>query len=472
MNTINLITTPIVDAPNWIPPIGIAQLAGVLRQAGHRTLCVDLNSHISDELDDFSPDFLVSCPETIGAFAFREKFPRILDEWIECVLGNQPRVIGLSVLYRSMVVPSLALAIEIKKRSSDVTVIMGGSFATTSNVDMIQRLIKSQYVDVIAIGYGEVTILEILQALFSNNSLSNVPGIYYHQNGEVYSTALNSAVDLNSIPFPDFENLVSSKAMNSWMGFPIHGSRGCINSCSFCNVRHYKYKFQQRSADHIYSEILNIVEKYEVKRIAFTDNLINGVPSIFKSLCRTLKKTNLNVSFFGSLALMPSVTEEMLDLIQEAKFDRVLLALESPSPIIRKDMRKWTNMHGIMKILNGCINRGIKPTIFLMHSFPTETEKDFQTLLHFVDDWNPNDFCDVLTWPFRLADVRVGKLDNWFVDRFNIEILEEKGIDLPHYWKLFGQEPKWRTKNVDEDIRSNRQNKVEKHLELWRLGKK
>jgi radical SAM superfamily enzyme YgiQ (UPF0313 family) len=470
MNTINLVTTPIVDAANWIPPIGIAQLAGVLRQAGHKTLCIDLNSHISNELDDFSPDFLVSCPETIGAFAFREKFPRILDKWIECVLANQPRVIGLSVLYRSMVVPSLALAIEIKKRSSDITVIMGGSFATTSNVDMIQRLIKSQYVDLIAIGYGEVTILEILRALFSNNSLSNVPGIYYHQNGKVYSTALNSAIDLNSIPFPDFENLLNPKAINSWMGFPIHGSRGCINSCSFCNVRHYKYKFQQRSADHIYSEILNVIEKYKVKRIAFTDNLINGVPSIFKSLCRMLKKTNLDVSFFGSLALMPSVTEEMLDLIQEAKFDRVLLALESPSPRIRKDMLKWTNMQSIMKIFNGCINRKIKPTIFLMHSFPTEAEKDFQTLLHFVDDWNPNDF-DVLTWPFRLADVRVGKLDDCFVDRFNIEILEEKGIDLPHYWKLFGQEPKWRTKNVDEDIRLNRQNRVEKHLKLWRLGK-
>jgi anaerobic magnesium-protoporphyrin IX monomethyl ester cyclase len=463
---INLVTTPIIDKANRVPPLGIAQLASVLRHAGYKTECFDFNSYEFDTLKEFPHKLLVSNPESIGANVFVNSYAQILDNWVECLLSNHPHVIGLSVIYRSMIIPSLALAMEIKKSAPDVTIIMGGSVGAPSNITMIERLLRTASIDIIASGYGESIILEILEVLLKKMPLSSVNGIYYLEEGNLCSNPTKKYINPSTIPHPDFENLVNEKPMDLWLGFPIQGSRGCINSCTFCNALNNQ-NFQQRFADHIYSEILNDFYKYNAKHIAFTDSSINGDPNTLKTLCLKLIKVDLNINFFGNLAIMPSVDEEMLDLMKEAGFDKVTLALESPSPKIRKDMHKWNDMRGVNKLIRSCVEREIKPLIHLMHSFPTESEDDFKQLLHFVDDWRPNDFGIVLAWPFRLAEVKIGTIDKWFVNRFNIEIMEGKGIDVPHYWNVFGEEPRWKTIHVNEEIRLQRQVQVEEHLKSW-----
>ena len=168
---------------------------------------------------------------------------------------------------------------------------------------------------------------------------------------------------------------------------------------------------------------------------------------------------------------MPSVDGEMLDLMQLAGFTQVLLALESPSARVRRDMGKWDDNEGVVRIIRGCIERGIRPWIFLMHSFPTEREEDFQELLHFVDGWRREEFADVLSWAFRLADVQIGEIDQDFVSRFDLEILDGAGkFDVPQHWTVFGQEPRWRSRWVNEDVRVHRQRAIDEHLAAWATG--
>jgi radical SAM superfamily enzyme YgiQ (UPF0313 family) len=329
-------------------------------------------------------------------------------------------------------------------------------------------MLETGAVDTIVCGEGEVTLLELVNALRTGSGPSSVSGLWYREDGEVRQTPPRAQLNPDTLPLADFTDLISEESSRAWVGFPVHGSRGCVNTCSFCNSRRHVPRFRQRSVDHIVAELRRDVVEYRVKRIAFTDNLVNGNPRMFKQLCRAIRDADLEIELFGSLSLMPSVDPEMLDLMQDAGFRQVMLALESPAPRVRRDMGKWDDEAGVQRILQGCVDREIKPWIYLMHSFPTEGERDFLQLLYFVDDWDPEDFGGVLTWPFRLADVQIGEIDMDFVDRFDIQLLAGEGVDVSRYWTVFGKEPRWRTRWVDEEIRAERQSKVEAHIAAWR----
>lgn len=209
------------------------------------------------------------------------------------------------------------------------------------------------------------------------------------------------------------------------------------------------------------------VKEYHPRRIAMTDNLINGNPKQFKELCCALIDAKLNIEIFGSLALLPSVDDDMLDLMQGTGFVDVLLAVETPAVRVRKDMGKWTDLTGVMRIVRGAARRGMTPYVYLMHSFPTEREEDFRELLHFVDEFDPGDFGGVGTWPFRLAQVQPGEIDMAFVRRFNIQLLDGDGHDTHNPRVAFGKEPKWCTEFVSDEIKIERHQRVTEHLKAW-----
>ena len=120
--------------------------------------------------------------------------------------------------------------------------------------------------------------------------------------------------------------------------------------------------------------------------------------------------------------------------------------------------------------MKGSAERNMTPFLYLMHSFPTEREEDFIQLLHFVDDYMPSDFKGVGTWPFRLAQIQPGEIDMDFVRRFGIELLGGYGYEHSDLRVVFGNEPKWQSKWVNDDIKKERHLRITEHLKQWSTG--
>lgn len=465
---IHLTTTPAVNKAGWAPPIGIAQLAGSLRAKGIAVTCFDLNPHYDYgnwiSLEEFAIE-----PKLQAALNFIEKWKRIVDEWVTILLAGDPNVVGISVLYHGMVMPSLALAISIKRRNPDVTIVMGGPFARKSNIVLLKELLDCDAISGILEGEGEEAILSIVNAVESNGSLNQIPGMWVKDKDCAVKNIEICQVDPNSLPLADFSDFDLTKYVGNWHNsFPIFGSRGCVSKCTFCNSYKHSPKFMQRDTDHIFEEIVRDIEKYSTNRIVFTDNLINGNPSKFKELCRKIIVNKLGVQFSGNLALLPSVDDEMLDLMRQAGFSDLLLAVETPSQKIRADMGKWPDTEGVVRIIRKAISNNIKPYLYLMHSFPTETDRDFEELLYFVDQFRPTDFMGMGFWPFRLAQVQPGEVDMNFVNRFKIKLLSGYGYDTHDARVAFGREPAWETEWVNDEVKINRHALLTEHVAKWR----
>jgi radical SAM superfamily enzyme YgiQ (UPF0313 family) len=383
-------------------------------------------------------------------------------------LERNPDLIGLSVLYHGMLIPSLALAMEVHDLSPHTRIIMGGPFALPSNRELIAHLLESEAISGIVEGEGELAITEVVRAVADNQPLRKVNGMWTRRDSEISFTPKAPQLNPSDLPLADFGDFDMKFYREAWSGsFPIFGSRGCVNRCTFCNSRKHTPHFRQRSTGQIMEEIKRDVAEYGAGRIAFTDNLINGNPREFKDLCRALRDANLGIDLFGSLALLPSVDGEMMDLMQGAGFTDILLAVESPAPDVRRDMGKWPDKEGVLKIVRGAVERALKPCIYLMHSFPTEKEGDFEQLLHFVDEFDPKDVLAVGTWPFRLAQVQPGEIDMDFVRRFDIELLPGYGLDQHDARVAFGREPRWKTRWINDETKKERHQRMISHLHSW-----
>jgi len=128
---------------------------------------------------------------------------------------------------------SLELAGLVKKMFPGCQVILGGGHATFQYKEI---LINNSSVDLVVIGEGEATLLELAECFKTGRSTEQVSGIAYNKGGQVVVTQQRQLLDdLDKIPF-------SSLYLDRSIGVDIEfqaeflvTSRGCPSACRFCS---------------------------------------------------------------------------------------------------------------------------------------------------------------------------------------------------------------------------------------------
>ena len=107
---------------------------------------------------------------------------------------------------------------------------MGGNHLTFNYQEMLEK----DYVDLVVMGEGEYTMLELVQTLEEGGDLKNVKGIAYQ---DVVTPPRPLIEDLDELPFParhllpmDHYKILNMKLHTATL---ISG-RGCPMQCSFC----------------------------------------------------------------------------------------------------------------------------------------------------------------------------------------------------------------------------------------------
>ncbi len=130
------------------------------------------------------------------------------------------------------------------------------------------------------IGEGELTIIELLDAIKSKSELNKVNGIAYFDGDNVKITERRDLIsNIDDIPMPawhlfnmDYYSLLRLPGIsNNERSFPILSGRGCTFECNFC-FRLDK-GFRPRSAKSILEEIKILIDKYNISYFAFSDEL-------------------------------------------------------------------------------------------------------------------------------------------------------------------------------------------------------
>tara|TARA_Y100000590_G_scaffold442811_1_gene571393 strand:- start:1343 stop:2890 length:1548 start_codon:yes stop_codon:yes gene_type:complete len=353
-------------------PLGIASLAGYLREKGYGVGVLD-------------------CP------ALRIDSKKVL----EIIIKKDPAIIGFSTTTYSL---SRAVEIgkKIREKLPNKLTVVGGSHA---NVAGIETANQYDIFDIISYGLdGEHIIHEIVKEYadkkFDRNlflkdfeALEKIKGIIYKKNNVVIRNSPSEIIDdLDQLPLPARDLFPMERYIpvpHHYKKLPVTNMvviRGCPYFCTFCDQAGTKTR--RRSPQKVVDEIKHCVEKYGVKEISFWDDTLSYHKKWMREFLDLLIKADLNI-LWSCFAAVNTVDEEILKLMAKAGCWNIFIGYETGVDVLAKNMltnRKNRDFEKMKQVARWTKDAGIEVIGAFVIGLPGETpELAKQTIQNAID---------------------------------------------------------------------------------------
>lgn len=227
--------------------------------------------------------------------------------------------------------------------------------------------LKKTNADVVVMGEGEETIIELLNAIGSLKALKDIKGIAFMQGAEIIINPRRPLIEnVDSIPFPAYELfpmdyyrlLRMPHAENTDFVMPMLSGRGCKFKCTFC----YRMDegFRPRSNESIIDEIKLLKRNYGITYIAFGDELLMSTIERTISLCEAFIKADLNIKWDCN-GRLNYAKQEVLRVMKKAGCVFINYGIEAMDDQVLKNIRKSLTTEQIIKGIEVTLDAGISP---------------------------------------------------------------------------------------------------------------
>lgn len=244
----------------------------------------------------------------------------------------------------------------------EITTIVGGGIITSDPENSMRALEK---VDYGVIGEGEITSCELYKALEDGTDISEVSGIIYKKENQLYQTPQKKDItDLDALPFPDYKGFDFDKILNlesnlydrsEKNSIVMISSRSCPYRCTFC-FHTSGQKFRQRSINNFFEELDLLLKDYEIKYIYISDELFTYNKDRVIEFCKRIKDYKIN---WGFQARVTDITEDLIQILKDSNCITIALGIESADNRILKSMKKNITIEQTEKALEIIYNAGI-----------------------------------------------------------------------------------------------------------------
>jgi len=377
------------------PPLALGYLAAFVRRHGFVTKVFDLNINLYFQAKDEDRkfwEFKYVDKWITGDIFLKEKFipEDFFKDWAKEILVSDPEIIGFSVHCTSLAA-SINLAREIKRINPNKIIVFGGPLYFSYNIPeyacgLAQKGDDSGFtvVDIIVIGEGEETFLDLLQRLKNNIPLESCPGIVYKKDNRIINNGLRLLMgNLDTLPFPEFDGFPKQYKYKNRL--PILGSRGCIRRCVFCDDALTWDFYRARSAENIIEE-MELRKKEGVEFLDFNDLLINGNLRQLSRLCDLIIKKGLDIPWGGSASINKHMDLAFFKKLKRSGCIYLNYGIESAAAKVLSAMNKGFSIQEAKKVIEDTYKAGIAVSTNWIVGFPNETEDDFKETLNFIQD--------------------------------------------------------------------------------------
>jgi len=297
-----------------------------------------------------------------------------------------PALIGVSVL--SALFKLASTITERIKEKVDTVVMWGG-------IHPIVRPVQSiQHADMLCIGEGEETIVEVATRLLQGEPLDSTRNLWLKKGKDIVKNEVRPLIhDLDSLPFPDVsgENkyFVDNGSVQEEFfqaeltGYPMMTSRGCFFQCAFCSTQLVKkiYKgkgpyVRRRSVEHVIGELAQAKKLFKnLKKIHFWDDVFTFDIEWIKKFCEQYREA-INIPFF--CYYHPKILrEETVRLLKGAGVEIMAAGIQSGSERISHNyFKRYVKNSEIVRAAELLKKYNIDCAYDLILDNPLETEQD------------------------------------------------------------------------------------------------
>jgi anaerobic magnesium-protoporphyrin IX monomethyl ester cyclase len=303
---------------------------------------------------------------------------------IPYVKGLSPKIIGISISSETQWLPAITLGYVLRRAGFDGQIIVGGGIPTRlgTTLSYIETSLMN-YCDVVVLGQGEETIVEIAGAFSKNANFDDVPNIIRYERAGVFVSHRKKPRPYRDLPMPVFEALPLERYLSPVPVLPVMIARGCYNQCSFCDHSGaFEQKRSAKSIQSIVNELKYIHSRHNVSNIAFADESLS--PKMSFELSNVLEREGLKLNMASCFRLEETWTKDIWHKVSECGFRLGQFGLESASDKVLQVMNKGIRAITAARVLKEANEAGLWNHVFIMFGFPSETREEANETNNYV----------------------------------------------------------------------------------------
>ena len=294
-----------------------------------------------------------------------------VEKTVEDVVRFAPDILGISAV-TSNSTGGYDLAKKVKEKRPKTLIVFGGVHASA----LPEEVYQNSPTDLVAIGEGEQTLLEIVQTVSRKKSdFAKINGLALHKNNQVVKTPARQFIaNLDNIPFPAYELLEHREKYFGWYfrkqspETVIMTTRGCPFHCFFCTDVIWKSSrpyLRVRSPKNIVDELEILAKKYGIKEYFDGADEFNCSESWAISVCQEIIKRKLKFTWKCQLRA-DKVSDELAKNLAEAGCWYVHLGVESGNQKTLDGIGKKITLGQIKEACRTLKKYGLKVNLLLM----------------------------------------------------------------------------------------------------------
>jgi len=391
------------NAPHRYLPVGLGYVVTAVKRRGFKFDILDL-------------DATTHCEESVETYLSKKTYDVIL--------------VGSIVSHYRWIKWFLHTARRLQPRC---TLVVGNSVGSS----MPEILFAHTPADVVVLGEGDITTVEVLEALRDGRALGeivepietiphhngNLPGcckgrgifgiVFRDSRGRLVHTGLRPAVKkIDDLPWPDWDLFdveyyidrsrgtahpnVTRYAPEQAVVLPVNTARGCVHKCTFCHYVFWDDPYRHRSAGSVIAEIDHLKKKYGANFIHFWDELSFHKLAPAERFLDTMIEADLGVHWSASVRadLMgrPEDAEEdclrLAHKFKEAGAVVLAFSLESGSAEILADMNKHVEPDYFRRQAKILTSAGLISSTSLIFGYPRETRETIAKTMSMCEELN------------------------------------------------------------------------------------
>jgi len=302
---------------------------------------------------------------------------------------ERPLFVGISSMTGIQIRGGLKAAASVRKTAPDIPIVWGGVHPTLCP----ESTLKDRLCDIVVLGEGEITVIDLADCLREGNDLNEVKGIGFKQDGRLVFTEKRPMIeDLDAIPRPDYdliqmERYFTRAPSTNEAQLQLVTSRGCPFDCEFCyNLKFNERRFRYHSAERTVSDILYLQERFGVNAIFIEDDYFFGHPGRVEKICDLLieRGSKLLIQVPCRIDYLYRQNDEMLAKLYQAGFRELWVGVESGSESRLKEIMKRMSLKQVLEVNEMLSRSDVYVKYGFMAGFPNEEREETLETVDFM----------------------------------------------------------------------------------------
>ena len=314
---------------SYLPPLGVMTISTILCLNGYQTKIID---------------------ESVELLTTE----RLLNE----IERLQPIFVAISA-YTENSDELFKMCRFLKKYAPSVKIVVGGPHATL----VTDNCKKPKCVDFVSVGEGEGALLELAEAIRSNQKVikfADIEGVIYLENGKFHENDRRDTIrNLDLLPIVN-RNLLPRSLESDYV--TISSSRGCPGRCIYCAAPAMSgNKYRIRDIENVFLETIFALElvKYQ-KDVYYIDDTFTAIIDRVRTYLDLLENSKVRYRFrCESRVDVLSKNKDVVKRLAENGCERLQYGMESGNQDVLDRIHKHMNLGDAMDLIDYTVRQGI-----------------------------------------------------------------------------------------------------------------